>query len=248
MATRHAGDLPGRDRDLAWLVALYQTVVAEGRGQIVFVVADEGGGRSALLRALPAVMARSEPRPAVLAGAFDAGSYVAWDSDPPSARVLSVMKRQVAVGEPVASLTEGILPYGGLLRQVLSKSKAALELVERANLERGRSDVTVLMPRVLRRLCEDAPVVRVVDDVDQAGSGWWADLVLLFARRIARNLPLLLVLGVAGPPQLGPHEDDEPDVLFVARDFAEDGLAPGCTHRPSAGQLRRRARGIRRCS
>jgi tetratricopeptide (TPR) repeat protein len=225
MAAPYVCDLPGRDRDVAWLVAQYRTVVAEGHGQLVFVAGDEGSGRSELLRALPAAMAHGEPRPAALAGAFDAGSYVAWDSEPATARVLSVMKRVIAVGEPVASLTEGVLPYGGLLRQVLSKSKAALELAERLNLERGRSDVTMLMPRVLRALCKDGPVVCVVDDVDHAVSGWWVDLILLFAREVARDLPLLLVLGMTGPPQLGPHEDDEPDGLFAARDLEEAGLA-----------------------
>src|ERR1700730_17765880 len=97
------------------------------------------------------------------------------------------------------------LPLAGLLGQAMSASKAGLELAETMLGERDRPDLSVLMPRVLRGLCEEGPVVCVVDDADQAPGGWWADLVLLFARRIARDLPLLLILAVDGPPELGAH-------------------------------------------
>jgi AAA ATPase-like protein len=72
-------DVPGRDRDLAWLGALYETAVTEGRGRIVFVVGDEGCGRSALLHALPSAAERVSKHTVVLAGDFEDGSYVAWD-------------------------------------------------------------------------------------------------------------------------------------------------------------------------
>ena len=225
MAGRYGCDVPGRDRDLVWLVARYEAIVAEGRGRIVFVVGDEGSGRSVLLRALVDAAASVSRHSVVVAGGFEDGSYVAWDKDPPRARVVSVLKQVISVGEPAASLAGGVLPFGGLLAQVLSRSKAALELAEGLLGQRDTPDLAELMPRVLRRLCEDSPVVCIVDDADQAESGWWADFVVLFARRIARDLPLLLVLAVDGPPQLRAHEDDESATMFVARQLTADGLA-----------------------
>ena len=66
----------------------------------------------------------------------------------------------------------------------------------------------------------------VVDDADQVnGGGLWADLILGLADRMAQDLRLMLVLGVDGPRQLGAHQDEEPDSLFVARKLAAAGLA-----------------------
>ena len=50
---RMALGLPGRDRDVRRLVAVYRDMVGEGRGgRIVFVAGDNGSGRTALLHAL----------------------------------------------------------------------------------------------------------------------------------------------------------------------------------------------------
>jgi tetratricopeptide (TPR) repeat protein len=221
-------EVPGRDGDLARLVALYERMVAEGRGQVVFVAGDEGSGRSALLHCLAGELSGRTPRATVLAGGFQDAAYVAWDQDTLAPRVVALLDRALSIGEPAATLAGSFLPLAGLLGQAVSVSKVALELAETMLGERDRPDLSVLMPRVLRGLCEEGPVVCVVDDAGQAPGGWWADLVLLFARRIARDLPLLLILAVDGPPQLGVHEDDEPGVLFVARALTRDGLA--CWH------------------
>ena len=218
--------VPGRDRDLAWLIELYAEVVAQGRGQIVFLVGDEGTGRTALLRGLTDELGSVKRRPVVLAGGFEDARYVAWNDDAPPARVVALLKRILSVGESAAALADGILPFAGLVGLMVSGSRAALQLAESLADQRGPPDLSVLMPSVLRRLCEDkGPVVCIVDDADQAPGGWWADLVLLFARRVARDLPLLLILAVDGPARLGAHEDDEPDTLFVARQLTTDGLA-----------------------
>jgi tetratricopeptide (TPR) repeat protein len=219
-------DLPGRDRDLFSLVRLYERVLASGRGRIVFLVGDEESGRRALLEAFVDRMGEAASRPTVLAGGFDAtGVYLARPGETPSARAGAICKRLIDLGEPVATLAEGVLPYGALLGQILSRSTAALTLAEQIHQDSRPPDLSVLMPRTLRTLANERPVVCVVDDVDQAQSGWWADLVVLFARRVADDLPLLIVLGVEGPSALGSHDDDEPDVLFVARTLVADDLA-----------------------
>jgi tetratricopeptide (TPR) repeat protein len=225
MSIGAACELPGLDRELSRLIALYERMVVEGRGQVVFVAGDDGSGRNALVRYLAAELSRSRSRAMVLAGGFQDATYVAWDQAKPSPRVKVLLDRALSAGESAAGLAGNFLPLVGLFGQAVSASKAVLELAEGMIGEHGRPDLSVLMPRVLRRLCEDGPVVCVVDDADRAPGGWWSDLVLLFARRIARDLPLLLVLGVDGPQQLGAHEDDEPDALFVARTLTGGGLA-----------------------
>jgi tetratricopeptide (TPR) repeat protein len=218
-------ELPGLDGELARLVALYERMVVEGRGQVVFVAGDDGSGRSALMHCLAGELSGLKPRATVLAGGFHDGAYVAWDQGRLSPRVTTLLDRALAVGESAAGVASSFLPLVGLLGQAASASKAGLEFAEGMVGEHGRPDLSVLMPRVLRRLCEEGPVVCLVDDADRAPGGWWSDLVLLFARRIVKDLPLLLVLAVDGPQQLGGHEDDEPDALFVARALTSDGLA-----------------------
>jgi tetratricopeptide (TPR) repeat protein len=225
MASHQRFDLPGRDRDLAWLLAQQRKTASEGKGQIVFVVGDEGSGRRPLLHALTAELGRARHGPAVVAGAFEEGGYVPWDDPSGSTRAAGTLKQAFSVGESIASLAQPALPIAGFLGQILSKSKAALELATSLTEAPDRPDPSASAPRVLARLCEDGPVACVIDDADSAESGWWADLVLMFGRRVARNLPLLLVLGVDGPTQLGDHEDAESDTLFVARALGEEGLA-----------------------
>jgi hypothetical protein len=52
-----------------------------------------------------------------------------------------------------------------------------------------------------------------------------ADLILGLARRVNQQLPLVLILGLDGPRQLGDHHDDQPDSLYVARRLTGEGLA-----------------------
>jgi tetratricopeptide (TPR) repeat protein len=219
-------DLPGAEAAVSSLVAAYRNIVTLRRGRIVFVVGGAGSGRSALLRAMPSLIGAIAPRPAVLAGTFDAsGTYEPWESSRPSVRARAVVKRLLDVGAPAATLLEGVVPYGGLLQQALSRSRAALEIAEELGAGSECPDLTTLMPRVLGGLCEESPVVCIVDDVDRALSGWWTDLVLLFARRVASELPLLLILGTDGPSELGSHEPEEANVLFAARTLHAEGLA-----------------------
>jgi AAA domain-containing protein len=199
---------------------MYAARVAEdGSGLTVFVAGDEGSGRTELLHALENELEKQRPRPMVLAGGFQDGRYVPRAQDaPPGSKVMSVL-------EQIVSLAEPIVPYAGLVGEVLSKSKAAQQLVQGLFGRADRPNAFELMPRLLREMCEQGPVVCLIDDADRAPAGWWSDLVVLFAQRVASDLPLLLVLAVDGPRLLGAHHDDEPDSLFVARRLTARGLA-----------------------
>jgi len=216
---------PGHDVYLPAVLERYAQMVAEGHGHILFVVGDAGSGRTALLRGLAEQPGRMEPRPLVLGGGFQNGRYVAWQGDAALSRVAGRLERMLAVAEPGATLTAALEPRLELLAQVVSGTRAAIQLVENLVPEREAPDPSVLMLAALRRLCEeDGPLVCVIDDAHLAPSIWWDD-VLRLAPNIGRDLPVLLVMGVDGPSNLGPHEADEPDVLFAARELTGRGLA-----------------------
>jgi len=213
-------DVPGRDDDLAALLAAYEAIArGSGGGRTVFVSGDAGSGRTELLRMLDAAARRADPPATVLAGGFRDGRFVGWDEDgPQAAKVMRVV-------ESVVSLAEVMLPYVALLGQVLSKSKAAGALVRDLFDKRERLAPTELLPRLLGALCAEGPAVCLVDDADRAPDGLWADLVLGMGGRVASDWPLLLVLALDGPARLGDHDDGEPDSLYVARCLRDDGVA-----------------------
>lgn len=215
-----------RAHDAEALTAMYASMIATGSGRTVFVVGDSSAGRRALLRGWTAGLSDARPRPVVVGGAFQDGVYVPWERDRAAASTaISKLDRLVSAGTSVASLSEPILPaVASLLGQVLSKSAAALELSRGALTARAGADTALLVPRALRRLCDDGPVVCVVEADGGNAGGLWADLASLLARRVARDLPLLLVLAIDGPELLGPHDDDEPDALNVARQLTADDV------------------------
>ena len=213
-------DVPGRDGDLAALIAAYEAIArGAGGGRTVFLSGDAGSGRTELLRMLAAAARRADPPATVLAGGFHDGRFVGWDEDgPPAAKVMRVV-------ENVVLLASAMLPYAALLGQVLSKSKAAGALVRDLFDKHERLAPTELLPRLLGALCAEGPAVCLVDDADRAPDGLWADLVLGMGGRVASDWPLLLVLALDGPARLGDHDDGEPDSLYVARCLRGDGVA-----------------------
>ena len=222
-------DLPGGDRELARLTAAYARVARPGAtGHTLYVSGSPGGGRTALLRAFADDLARLDEPPTLIGGAFENGRFVAWDdSGPPSERVTAVV-------EKVVSLPEALVPYAALVGLAMSRGEAAIELVRELFAQTGRIAPTEFLPRLMRALCADGPVVLLVDDADRAPGGLWGDAVLELAERVARDRPLLFVLTVERPAQLDQHEDDEPESLYLARRLRGVGRARWVTLEPVA--------------
>lgn len=209
-------------RDLDRLLSRYLAVAhGDGGGATVFVAGGTGSGRTPLLRAFAdALSGGVEPRPNLLAGGFDDGRYVPWPSAP------AEEARALALLEDVVTVTAPLVPLTGLVAQMLSTSKAAQRLVRRTARQGNRREPQDLLPLMLDALCEDGPAVCIVDDADRSASlGWWTDVTLDLAAHVAAELPLLLVMAVEGPLELGDHEDDELDSLAAARLLTRRGLA-----------------------
>jgi len=186
----------------------------------VFVAGASGSGRTVFLEALAEELRGSQPQPLVLAGSLATGNYVPWEragEDRRAKKALALLKGAVFLGAPLA-------PFLGIAKQIILMSDAARQLAASLSGRADRQDPFRLVPRLLRRAAEERPVVCLVDDSDRAEGGWWSDLVTAFAQEIASDLPLLLFLAVEGPEDLGPHEEDEPDSLYVARRLTSRGL------------------------
>jgi hypothetical protein len=98
-------DIPGRERDLARLIAACTAARRGGAGRTIFVAGQESSGRSALLRSLAKHVGSSRPRTVVIAGEFAGGRYEAWDCDPAAdARVVAALKRMGSTGEWISGL------------------------------------------------------------------------------------------------------------------------------------------------
>lgn len=220
-ALRH---VPGCERHLARLVDLCSS---GSPGRLVFVGGDRSTGRGLLLRALADHTWAADPRPRVLAGGMVGGSFVSWNDDGDSiATVAASLRRMGSAGEKIASALGDVgVPLAGLVAKALTIGSVPLDLFE-GFVGRHPCEVSDITPRVLRALCEEGPVLCIIDDADQAATaGLWADLILGLARSAVRDLPLMLVIGLDGPQQLGSHEEDEPDGLNVARQLSDAGLA-----------------------
>lgn len=205
-------DVPGREDDLARLTAAYARMTRGGAaGQTLWVAGAPGSGRTALLQAFAAQLAGLDDPPTLLAGGFENGRFVSWDDSGPEP------ERVTAVVEKVVSVPEGLVPYAALVGLAMSRGDAALELVRTLFDRSDRLAPTELLPRLMRELSADGPVVLLVDDADRAPGGLWGDAVIDLAEHVARERPLLFVLAIERPAQLDQHEDDEPESLYLAR-------------------------------
>ena len=120
-------------------------------------------------------------------------------------------------------------PIGGLIGQLITVSLAAYQVVEGLHGEGHGLEVHELLPRLLRTAAADRParpLVCLIDDADAAEGNWWTNLLLTFAQEVTQELPLILVMGIDGPVELGnsPRED-ESGACAVARSLLGRGLA-----------------------
>jgi tetratricopeptide (TPR) repeat protein len=224
MLTERIEDLPGRNDDLALLFSRYAAMASSGHGEVVFLSGDEGSGRTTLLDGFEERLTRHHPEATVIAGEFRQGQYVAWQTEPVSARLNVVLAKLSAVVE-LAGIASDISPIANLIKQALTRGGAALTLVDELIDGLAPQDLGEFPVHILRRLCECGPVVCIIDHADTAATGWWDDLVWLAGRYTARELPLLMVLGVDGPDELGPDDGSSSNMLYAARSLSNDDLA-----------------------
>ena len=208
-------------RDAAALDVEYERVVGLGQGRTVFVAGDDDAGRRLLLQGWArALEDRGWPR--VLGGTVEDGQYVPWSQDARSASdALAALDQILSLTGSAASLGQLVLPpFAGFLGQVIAKCQDALKLARAGASAWKAQQPATLLSRAVRELCARGPAVCIMETDESGMGGLWADLVKLLARRVARDLPLLLVIALDGPENLGVHQDGEPETLAVARSLS----------------------------
>jgi tetratricopeptide (TPR) repeat protein len=216
-------DFPGYVGGLERLLVSAEQRRQVSGGGVLFVSGNSGDGRTEILRGLADNPSALGGKPSVLSGAYVAGRYESWDHElMGAAKLIPLLQSLGTVGEWVAGRLDDVgVPFAGLLAEIFARLSYPLDLLEKW-VRSGAPAAFELTPAALRRLAQRGPVVCVVDDAHQASSGGlWADLILSLGRAVQNGLPLLLVLGIDGPSELGPHASDEPDALNVARQLLD---------------------------
>ena len=210
-------DLRDRPAQVQQAVNLYQTVASKKRGQLIFLSGAPGSGRSDTLQAIAESLRQAKPRPKVIAGKFKNGIYTPWSFNPVSK--LPLKKIAAAIGSSV-SLIPGVAQFIGQLIQAGAATwEVADEIIKQAE------HSPEMLKRLLRFTAKVQPVVYLLDDLDAAEGSGWANLLLEFAAEMNADLPLLFFLALEGQAELGEHEEDESNLLYIARHLKKRGLA-----------------------
>ena len=208
--------LPGRKKDLDYLLLRYNKTMRTETRDIVFVGGHEGSGRTWLLDTFRDQLRRRDSATAVIAGGFNRGSYVPWEHGEPATAAVTATLREI---EPTAGIRS-------FFAQLLSKARSPRPLLEGVIVSSGDE---LTNPRVAAQLflalSNETPVVLLIDDLDQAQNGWWIDLILALAQRDIADSRLLVVATLDSPTELGRHADDEADILYVAKTMVSGELA-----------------------
>ena len=197
---------------------MHQEIAAGRRaGAVVFLGGDDSSGRPALMRSIGTELRRS--RSTVVSGSFDHSGFTAWGHEDPSRSIAFEILKSVT---PMAG---ALSPAVALISLFISHGNATWQLLSRIK-ERGvQVDPALLLPQILRLSAQDRPVVCIIDYAVDGQTGWWEDLLALFAQEVANDLPVLLVIGLEGPARLAEEFDVVPAGHFAARTLVRRRLA-----------------------
>ena len=211
------------------LAGLAQAARETRRGRVVFLA----GGRSSE-RARWFQTQRDRRGARTLTGAFTDGRYGPAATGGSS----EVSPEAAALVNNVAGLAALFGFAGVLIGQLVTISVAGFQYLERVRDDRSAPELYALVPGLLRIAAEEAPehpLVCLINDADQADGGWWTDLLLSFADEVERELPLVIVLGIDGPPALAATPGEgEPGARVVARSLLGRGIGAWWSWRPLA--------------
>jgi hypothetical protein len=191
-----------------------------GRGRVVFVAGGPVSGRSFWLDTTAQTLSDA----CVMAGGFLEGKYVERAiGDSPA-----VSPEAATLINSIAGLGVLVGPIGALIGQLITISVAGRQVVQALQRKGQRVEVLELLPGLLRAAAAEhpaPPLVCLIDDADMAEGSWWTTLLLSFAQEVEQELPLVLVMGIDGPMELGdvPREE-ESDACAVARSLRRRGL------------------------
>lgn len=166
---------------------------------MLFVTGQVGSGRSHALQAAAEGVRAQGIAEAVLGRVRD-GTYERAEDEPeePSrtARLQPLISSALALGADL------LTPTLRLIDEILKVSEGARRLLREAREREEPVEMTELATRLLRVAAAERPLLCVVDDADSLESEWWLTLQFGFAREIADELPIVLVLALDEPNEV----------------------------------------------
>jgi tetratricopeptide (TPR) repeat protein len=219
--------LPDPQPYVAKALALYERAVRDGRGRVVFIAAELGGGKTEHLSALARELSQAKPAPNFLAGFFSDGQYYRYTFD--WQENICLKKAVIAAGGATALL--GLLPgpyafaaafVGQLLQTSVSAHEFAYEFTKDPP---QRKESAGWLKNLWRRAAAEKPLVCLLDDWHEAQRFQWDLMLSSLAGEIGRDLPLLLFITVKSPLNFDAPEKDESGLTAVIKRLTEKGLA-----------------------
>jgi energy-coupling factor transporter ATP-binding protein EcfA2 len=204
--------------ELKRAVSHASSTAQRGHGEIVFVAGRSGSGRTHFLRTLAAALGNESELAHVFGGGIRNGEFESWSTSATGVEAGELVEGALGLGGALG------LPVAGLLREIVSASRTAADVVRQSSPSEA-PDVLARLGQILRASAPDGPVVCVIDDADTAGGRWWSNLLLSLGPQIAVDQPLCLFLTVEGSGTAGSHETGESDFRFAARELIEKGEA-----------------------
>jgi hypothetical protein len=210
----YLGLSPAQERAAQAISTLAEEVDPQGGGKIVFLTGHSGSGTSHLLRSAMRRLDELGFRVALggLAESPQSDQETGWARQ---AGALATSALSVAsVLEPSLSLAASIAGFSAAASGVLSA-------------QRYEVGSTELIARVLRAAAQEAPerpLVCLVDDATSLSGDWWTELQFSFAKEVAEELSLVLLLAVE-EPTTGGGPSEEQSSSRVARSLLKRELA-----------------------
>lgn len=208
-------------------LALYERVVREKRGRVVFISAELGGGKTEHLSAVAKALHQTKPEPNFIAGFFRSGEYsrhlLDWQE------TINFDKTTMATGGFSSLLSLCPIQYAfaaSFIGQLLQTSVYAREFADtfKKNQLPGKESADWLRD-LLRHAAEERPLVCLLDDWDEAQRFYWDSMLFSFAREIAQDLPLLLFITIKEPINFHSTEKDGSGLTEVIKSLTGKGLA-----------------------
>jgi tetratricopeptide (TPR) repeat protein len=215
------GDLPlspAQERVAQTIEGCARNAQNDRGGRILFVGGETGSGKSHLLQTVASRLSH-DPQDFQIA----TGGVSMVQAEPAA---LKWRERAEALIASAASVASALDPSLSLVGPIANFSTAAAAVLEA--MVPGLTS-TELVTRVLRAATRNAsgqPLICLIDDADWLGGVWWTEMQFSFAKEVAEELSLVLVLAVDGDPRLAEDSsEDDPPPQRVARSLIARNLA-----------------------
>lgn len=229
--------IPDPQPQLDKALQLYEAVVRQRHGKVIFIAGEVGTGKSEVLSALAETFSSINPKPSVIFGKFNNGKYIpllpkvrtsSGDGMDATGNSLAMLAKVIGLktGLPIDVIFNGmdfLLDFvGQTLQTSVSLQNAFAEVCENPP---DLADLPDWLKKLLRQLAEENPVICLLDDFEEAQRFEWIAFLNSFAEEMAADLPLLFFVSVKGAAEIREHDESQSELEYVIWRLVKGGLA-----------------------